>query len=410
MKFSIVIPTRNRLEYLKIAVASILCQDYDNWEIVISDNDSTEDIQGYVLTLNDPRIRYSRTEKFVSVTENWNRALNQSTGEYVIFIGDDDSLMRGSLTLLQQLITQYSLPDLVFSNALIYFYPRDSSASSNGHLTTIGNWHLWGSDAPSILNREKVHEIVKESLNFRLRFSYNLQALTMHRSLIEKLKFNGQFFHSPYPDYYAMTVLLQEAEKILACPYPVTVVGVCPKSFGGNMCSGQEHVGMAALNIGAEISQYPELKRMILPGREFYTCWLYALRSAQKHLPDATLKINFSRFRRLQMLEFLGSLPGTSGRAIKLLQFCRLLRTWENVVYGPILWLTLLVDSFCEEKTSRELIDRMKVKLDVHHGHVNYHFNKSYTSIPEIISEITPHGCHKHLKNYRGKLTEVKDT
>ena len=48
MKFSVLLPTRNRLKYLKYAVDSVLAQDYVNWEIIISDNDSEEDIFSYM--------------------------------------------------------------------------------------------------------------------------------------------------------------------------------------------------------------------------------------------------------------------------------------------------------------------------------------------------------------------------
>ncbi|MGH7890477.1 MAG: glycosyltransferase family 2 protein, partial [Thermodesulfobacteriota bacterium] len=298
MKFSVVIPTRNRLEYLKTAVASVMAQDCDDWEIDISDNDSTQDVKGYVASLNDSRVRYSRTESFISVTENWNRALDQSRGDYVIVIGDDDCLMKGYFSLLKKLITKHSQPDLIFSNGLFYVYPGIVECWPDGHLTTVGNWHLWNSKTPLLLNREKVQELAKAAMNFKLPFSYNLQLLMIHRSLIEKLKFDGRFFHSPYPDYYAMTLLFQKSEKTLGCPYPSVVVGISPKSFGGYHLRNQENFGMETLNAGAESSQYPELENHILPGKQLNTCWLYALRSVQKNLALSDhLEINVKRYR-----------------------------------------------------------------------------------------------------------------
>ena len=61
MKFSVLLPTRNRLNLLKHAVNTVLKQDYDNWELIISDNFSEEDIKTYVMELGDYRIKYYKT-------------------------------------------------------------------------------------------------------------------------------------------------------------------------------------------------------------------------------------------------------------------------------------------------------------------------------------------------------------
>ena len=75
MRFSILIPTRNRLEYLKLAVESVLRQDYEDWQLIVSDNCSEQGVGDYLNKLSDPRLVYSRTEPVLPVTENWNRAL-----------------------------------------------------------------------------------------------------------------------------------------------------------------------------------------------------------------------------------------------------------------------------------------------------------------------------------------------
>ena len=68
MKFSVLLPTRNRKELLARAIETVRRQDYENWEIIISDNFSDEDISGYISSLSETRIKYFRTENFVTVT------------------------------------------------------------------------------------------------------------------------------------------------------------------------------------------------------------------------------------------------------------------------------------------------------------------------------------------------------
>ncbi len=98
MLFSVLLPTHDRLEYLRYAVESVRRQDDADWELVVSDNDSTDDIAGYVHGLGDDRVRYVQDRQFVPVTENWNNALRHSRGDYVVMLGDDDALLPGYLS------------------------------------------------------------------------------------------------------------------------------------------------------------------------------------------------------------------------------------------------------------------------------------------------------------------------
>lgn len=398
MKISVVIPTRNRLEYLKTALASIIAQDYDNWETIVSDNHSSEDIQSFITSLNEPRIKYSRTDHFISVTDNWNRALDLSTGDYVILIGDDDCLMQGTLSILHNLILEHSAPELIFANGLLYAYPNCLPSHPNGHLTTIGNWNLWNSKIPIMIEPEKLRDLCHKSANFQLYFSYNLQILTIRRSLIEKLKIQGFFFHSPYPDFYAFTMLFQKAEKVLFCPYPLAIVGLSPKSFGGQYFNKKEDKGIEDLNIDKEANEYPELNKYILPGTKLNTYWLFALRCAQKNLSNTTnLIINFSRYRSLQIAEYL-LIANTKPNRFKC--FFRLFRCFylnEILTHGINLWYIYFIGQLFKGK-SNEIIHRMIQNLNTHPGHYNYQFKNHYNSIMEVFNKITPHECTSHFK------------
>lgn len=397
MKFSIVIPTRNRLEYLKTAVQSVLTQDYENWEIIVSDNASEQDISTYISSLNENRIKYFRLEKFVSVTENWNYAFNKSTGDYIIVIGDDDCLIQGSLSLLKKIAKENAIPELIFSNALLYGYPGVFSHAPNGLLCTVGNWHLWETKNPVLVNEKKLKKLVFESTNFRQFFSYNMQILTVHRSIVDKLKSYGNFFQSPYPDFYAMTMLFQKAERVLACPYPVVIVGVSPKSFGGNFFNDKETTGIKDLHVENETDNFPELKEVILPGTLFNTYWLFALRTAQKKLGRSEIKINFNRYRKLQIHEFLTSINGKSNKIEKFKEFRKKISSKELFSSSFYIFYIWLVEAIFGKDRSKIELDKRKAK-EVHPNHVNYFFKKTYASIQEVLESITPSNCENLLK------------
>jgi glycosyltransferase involved in cell wall biosynthesis len=90
---TIAIPTYNRADsYLPQALQSALGQTYANLEIIVSDNCSTDNTRAFVTAIADPRLRYFRQEVNIGSTNNMNFCLEQATGEYVLFLHDDDRI------------------------------------------------------------------------------------------------------------------------------------------------------------------------------------------------------------------------------------------------------------------------------------------------------------------------------
>lgn len=107
--FSILIPAY-KSQFFSAAIESILLQTYQNWELVIVDDHSPEDLKSVVDSFADNRIRYYRNEKnygAVDVVDNWNKCLSYAKGDYVICIGDDDILPDRSLENYKELIDRY---------------------------------------------------------------------------------------------------------------------------------------------------------------------------------------------------------------------------------------------------------------------------------------------------------------
>lgn len=93
--FSITIPAF-KTAFLKEAIASVVAQTYGNWELVVLDDASPEDIKAVVGNFVDKRIRYYCNETNTgaqNVVDNWNKCLELCRGEYVICMGDDDMLL-----------------------------------------------------------------------------------------------------------------------------------------------------------------------------------------------------------------------------------------------------------------------------------------------------------------------------
>lgn len=109
-KFSITIPAFKG-RYLAEAIESCLKQIYSNFEVIIVDDASPEDLEAVVKPyMKDLRVRFYRNEKncgAVNVVDNWNICLGYCSGDYVICMGDDDRLLPCCLVEYAKLIEKY---------------------------------------------------------------------------------------------------------------------------------------------------------------------------------------------------------------------------------------------------------------------------------------------------------------
>ena len=109
MKFSVTIPAY-KAKYLKECIDSILSQTYTDFELIIVNDASTEDLDSIVSSYTDNRIHYFKNEKncgAVNVVDNWNKCLSYASGDYIICMGDDDRLCPNCLEEYVKLIERH---------------------------------------------------------------------------------------------------------------------------------------------------------------------------------------------------------------------------------------------------------------------------------------------------------------
>jgi glycosyltransferase involved in cell wall biosynthesis len=238
---------------------------------------------------------YSRTSRFVPVTENWNAALALSSGDYVLMLGDDDGLLPGYIERMRELVEQFDGPDVVHTGAWLLTYPGVDPERPDGFLAPYTFADFFGNEtAPFIVSHEQAVAAVRRAMSFRLAFSFNMQLSLISRSLIEKVRRRGEFFQSPFPDYYATCAAFIDAERIVADPRPEVVIGVTPKSYGFFHVNNREQEGRALLE--AHTDAQP-----LLPGTNINDGWLGAMEAiAASYGQSDGLRVNRRRYRMLQ--------------------------------------------------------------------------------------------------------------
>ena len=87
MRFSVILPTRDRPEWVVHAVQSVIGQSFTDWELIVLDNSKDP----YGIEWPDDRVRYV-WERCDGVADAYNRALHLAQGEIIVPLGDDDVL------------------------------------------------------------------------------------------------------------------------------------------------------------------------------------------------------------------------------------------------------------------------------------------------------------------------------
>jgi hypothetical protein len=89
---TIAIPTFNRAALLQDCLAAACSQTYGNFEILVSDNASTDETAEILNNLSDRRLRFVRQEINIGLLRNLNELLEQARGDFVVFVPDDDRI------------------------------------------------------------------------------------------------------------------------------------------------------------------------------------------------------------------------------------------------------------------------------------------------------------------------------
>lgn len=91
-KISIIMVTRNRASFLPQAIKSAQNQSFTDWELIISDDDSTDATEAILAPLKaqNNRIKYHKNSPALGISGNRNKALSLSKSKYIAVLDSDD--------------------------------------------------------------------------------------------------------------------------------------------------------------------------------------------------------------------------------------------------------------------------------------------------------------------------------
>ncbi|WP_421980874.1 glycosyltransferase family 2 protein [Roseibium sp.] len=231
MKISIIIPTRERATYLGAAIQSALAIEDDHIELIVSNNASSDQTEDVVKAFDDPRLNYIRTEKRISMRQNFQFALDRASGDYILFIGDDDAVLPGQFPALRTILETHK-PDSLSWPRLAYRWPEDTSARKFGRVRmTDGNTFGAVRKVPA---REPKEALLSASVTWDDSFPALYHGI-VSRACVDRLTLpQSEFFQSHVPDiYFSYLGIVEEIDHVHA-DHPFTLSGSSPASTGSS--------------------------------------------------------------------------------------------------------------------------------------------------------------------------------
>lgn len=208
--FSIVLPTKNRPALLRDAINSVLLQNFDDYELIVSDNFNDEKTKSVVDEFkSNLHLVYLRTKSELNIPDHWEFATKNTKGVYTLILTDRAFLGQGALKDIHDTIvgSKEDIP-VVFWN---YGYFDEKTGVMLGEKKGAGI---------RILN----------SVNLIKNFSQTLDAHYLprphvgcyKRSLIQKIKEDLGRLYMPFgPDYTSSMLALAYSASVMYLPRPL---------------------------------------------------------------------------------------------------------------------------------------------------------------------------------------------
>jgi glycosyltransferase involved in cell wall biosynthesis len=259
-RFTVVIPTKDRAAYLEKTLLTCSLQDYTNFEVIVSDDGSSDGTKDVVFraAARDPRIRYVTPGSSVGMRDNFEFALNHVKPGFVMALGGDDGLMPGGISGMRDAL-QATRQDLLTWATPVFNYAGVRTPESQLILPTGRGLELV--DSATVLSRQaKQFSYIND--NQLPMFYVKGVAATYLVDRVRSRSADGRFYSCSTPDGYSGVVLAGEVPSFAFSRTPFSIFGASPSSQGIAYISANERAKRQSqefFRISAQLPMHREL-------------------------------------------------------------------------------------------------------------------------------------------------------
>ena len=291
---SIIIPTRDRADYLKYSVQTALKIDDIEIEVIVSDNASSDHTKKIISSIKDNRLKYINTGKRVSMRENFEFALKASSGEYVIFFGDDDGIIPDQFKYLRNILLKYK-PDALSWDFLTYVWPIKGYGKKTGGLRFVKK-KIFG-NVNQVNNKESKETLLNADFaneSILPRIYHGCMSRHFLDTLINK---DGIYFCSRSPDLHISFRATQKGGRFFKVNHPFSINGISPASTGGGMRSQDKTDKSISKSLEFISESKKDTVKDVIPlSKSMGLGFLSALETVRLHFPDPNFKPNYYKW------------------------------------------------------------------------------------------------------------------
>jgi glycosyltransferase involved in cell wall biosynthesis len=239
--FDIVIPTYNRFDFIERTINSVKQQNYNNWNLYILDNASTDNTKDLVETFLCEKIHYVVNETNIGMLRNWKKAISEiGNAKYIVLISDDDELQDDFLEKANEAINEY--PDLGLYSSSVYVKNEDSKSA-------------WMSEY--IVKKNKIFQVCPPSQNLHYFLAGNPispAAIMLKKSCVKSII----DFHLSYSKFWAFDrywwAQIALTNTTVFCCIPTAIYHQHNQSESSNLSKNNFDLLMESFRVTAKIS------------------------------------------------------------------------------------------------------------------------------------------------------------
>jgi len=238
---SIVIPTKNRYQYLISVLIYYATVFVPELELVIQDNsDNNEEILGVLKNYENINIKYYYNKASLSLIENSDLAINHSTGEYICFIGDDDGFTKSVLKVAKWM-KKNKIHSCIGPKA-IYYWPDIKFYHHHFPSLTINKF---SGKAKSVKTKKELVRCLRRGATSLGKLPKVYHGIVSREILNKVYNETGSYFPGPCPDIANAVALCFYLDEHYYIDIPFVISGQSYKSAGG---MGARHAHKSDIN------------------------------------------------------------------------------------------------------------------------------------------------------------------
>lgn len=231
--FTVIIPQKDRAEYLIHTLRTCMIQDYPNFEIIVSDDWSEDNSVEVVHELmnKDSRIKLFAHDHHLGMRDNFEFALNQVRPGYVMSLGGDDGLVPGCIWRMFEILSSTKKELLTWTPAG-FTYSDYEGGRNIFYIKKKKNYDV------KFLNSEIFLNKIAQTFRYQIDECPMLfMKGVVSTALIDRVKSRTKdhsFYYCPTPDGFSGVVLAGEVEDYAFTNEPLSIRGTTKKSQGRN--------------------------------------------------------------------------------------------------------------------------------------------------------------------------------